>query len=46
MSISLVCMVELVGVGNLCEEGTGVLGKGMEEDSVNNESSRLQFSSQ
>lgn len=41
MSISLVCMVELVGVGDLGEEGAGILGERVKEDSINNESSGL-----
>lgn len=42
MAITLVGVVELVGIGNLGQEGTWVLGQGVEEDSVDDDGDGLE----
>jgi hypothetical protein len=41
VAVALPGVVELVGVGDLGEEGAGVLGEGVEEDAVDDERGRL-----
>lgn len=46
VSIALVRMVKLVGIGDLGEEGSGVLGERVEEDSIHDKAKCLYNQSQ
>lgn len=41
VAVALVSVIELVGIGDFGQERTGIFGKGVEEDSVHDETEGL-----